>query len=96
MPTTPQTPTPTTARTPTPTIAPTIAAGKGTVAALARVTNLRDQGALSYEEFAAAKERILSGGTAAGVSSEERSNVEAVEANVAADGDRADMLRTPS
>jgi hypothetical protein len=88
MPTTPQTPTPTIARTPTPTI--------GTIAALARITNLRDQGALSYEEFAAAKKRILSAGTAAAESSEERSNVEAVKPNVAAGGGFADVSRTVS
>ena len=88
MPTTPQTQTPTIAQTPTPTI--------GTIAALARITNLRDQGALSNEEFAAAEKRILSAGTAAGESSEERSNVEAVKANVAAGGDLADVSRTVS
>src|SRR5262249_49201587 len=103
-PTTPQTPTPTIARTPVPTTpqnqAPTIARTPtptiGTIAALARITNQRDQGALSNEEFAAAKDRILSAATAARESSEERSNVGAGEATVAGGGDLADVSRTVS
>ena len=71
-------------------------AANGSAAALERITKMRDQGALSYEEFAAAKKRILSAGTAAAESSEERSNVEAVKANVAAGGDLADVSRTVS
>jgi multidrug resistance efflux pump len=85
MPTTPQTPTPTTARTPTPTTARTIGAGNGAAAALERITKLRDQGAISYEEFAAAKARIHGAGMAPGESSAERRRFEAVGANEAAD-----------
>jgi hypothetical protein len=102
MPTTPQTPAPTTA-TPTPTTARTIGAGNGAAAALERITKLRDQGAISYEEFAAAKARILGAGMAPGESSEERrsseavgANVAAEHANVAAEHDLADMSRMPS
>ena len=97
--TTARTPTPTTARTPAPTgappPAPTIAAGNGAAAALERITKLRDQGALSYEEFAAAKARILAASRAAGEAGEERRRYESVEASVAAAGDLADMSRTP-
>jgi hypothetical protein len=53
--------------------------------ALERITKLRDQGAISYEEFAAAKARILGSGMAPGESSEARRSFEAVGADVAAD-----------
>jgi hypothetical protein len=103
-------PTSTIAVTPTPTTAPTIRAGNGAAAALERITKLRDQGAISYTEFAAAKARILGAGMAPGESGEERTSFEAVganvaadhanvavdRANVAADHDLADMSRTPS
>jgi hypothetical protein len=103
MSTTPQTPTPTTAgappattaRTPTPRTAPTIRAGNGAAAALERITKLRDQGAISYEEFAAAKARILATSRVAGEAGDERRRFESVEASVAAAGDIADMSRTP-
>jgi hypothetical protein len=102
-PTTAGTPLPTTARTPTPTTAPTIGAGNGAAAALERITKLRDHGAISYDEFAAAKARILGAGMAPGESSEESRSFEAVganvaaeHANVAADHDLDDMSRTPS
>ena len=94
-PTTARTPTPTTARTPAPTGTPTIAAGNGAAAALERITKLRDQGALSYEEFAAARARILAASRAAGEAGEERRRYESVEASVAAAGDLADLPRTP-
>jgi hypothetical protein len=86
---------PMTARTATPTIAPTGGAGNGTAAALERITILRDQGALSYEEFAAAKTRILDTGRAAGEAGDQRRSFESVEASVAAAGDLAGMSRTP-
>jgi multidrug resistance efflux pump len=70
--------------------------GNGAAAALERITKLRDQGAISHEEFAAAKARILSAGIAREESSEERRSFEAVEANVAAARDLADMSRTQS
>jgi hypothetical protein len=95
-PTTARPPTPTGARTPAPTPAPTIAAGNGAAAALERITKLRDQGALSYEEFAAAKARILSASRAARQADDERRRFDSVEASVAAAGDLADMSRTPS
>jgi hypothetical protein len=94
-PTTARTPTPTTARTPAPTGAPTIAAGNGAAAALERITKLRDQGAISYEEFAAAKARILSASRVAGEAGDERRRFESAEASVAAAGNLADMSRTP-
>jgi multidrug resistance efflux pump len=101
---------PTTVGTPAPTTPRTIGAGNGAAAALERITKLRDQGAISYEEFAAAKARILGAGMAPGESSEERRSFEAVGANVAADHasvaadhanvaaerDLADISRTPS
>jgi hypothetical protein len=93
--TTAQTPAPTGARTPAPTHAPSIAVGNGAAAALERITKLRDQGALSYEEFAAAKARILSASRAAEEAGDERRRFESVEASVAAAGDPADMSRTP-
>jgi hypothetical protein len=71
-------------------------AGNGTAAALERITKMRDQGALSYEEFAAAKARILATSRAAGEAGGERRSFESVEASVAAAGDLADMSRTPS
>jgi hypothetical protein len=70
--------------------------GNGAAAALERITKLRDQGAISHEEFAAAKERILSAGTVPAEASEERRSFEAAEANMAAPRDLADMSRTPS
>ena len=93
-PTGPRTPAPSGARTPVPTGARTVAAGNGTAAALERITKLRDQGALSYEEFVAAKARILAASRAAGEASDERRRFESVEASVAAAGDLADMSRT--
>jgi hypothetical protein len=90
------TPAPTSAPTHTPSLARTGNGGNGTAAALERITNLRDQGVLSYEEFAAAKARILGGGRAAGEAGDERRSFGSLEASVAAAGDLADMSRTPS
>jgi hypothetical protein len=87
---------PATAPTPTPTTARPTGTGNGAAAALERITKLREQGALSYEEFAAAKARILATSRAAGEAGDERRRFESVEASVAAAGDLANMPRTPS
>jgi Short C-terminal domain len=79
-------------------------APSGTAAELERLTKLREQGALTTEEFAAAKAKILGTSIApAGPSltpeGQGRPAYEAVEANVAASrqiADLADRGRSPS
>jgi hypothetical protein len=69
----------------------TIASGNGTANALERIAKLHRQGALTTEEFAAAKARILGTTQTLNESAAGPATYPAVEANVAAARHLADM-----
>jgi len=69
---------------PTSTIAPIVAGGNGTSDELERIADLHVRGALTDEEFAAAKAKILGTSVTPSESSTDPATYPAVEANVAA------------
>jgi Short C-terminal domain len=75
----------------TSTIARTSESRDGTIRELERLANLHAQGALSTEEFAAAKAKILGTGPKAPESGRDPERFTAVEANIAAARQLADL-----
>jgi len=75
----------------TPTVAPIVGAGNGTSDELERISDLHVRGALTDEEFAAAKAKILGTGPSPPESRRDPATFPAVEANVAAARHLADL-----
>jgi len=75
----------------TPTVAPIVGAGNGTTDELERLADLHVRGALSDEEFAAAKAKLLGTSPMREESRREPATFPAVEANVAAARHLADL-----
>jgi putative oligomerization/nucleic acid binding protein len=75
----------------TSTLAPIVASGNGTSNELERIADLHVRGALTDEEFAAAKAKILGTSLTPHESGSEPATFPAVEANVAAAGRLADL-----
>ncbi len=75
----------------TSTVAPIVGAGSGTSDELGRIADLHLRGALTDEEFAAAKAKILGMQLSASESSSKPATFPAVEANVAAARHLADL-----